>query len=392
MATQTPSFFTSAWFIARKDVAQFMRIRETLLWVFVMPILYFYFIGTVTGGFGSPSGERRDSLAVTGGESGGLLIDELMKRLADEKFDVVRPAPEKWTEFDRRLTIPAPTGAHTNFTDAVLTGEQQTLTFEHRGDAMGGNYDQVRIARAVYEVVADLAVVRMSGGSPDADAFAKLHAMPHALTVAVRSAGKRREPPSGYSQAVPGNMVMFTMLVLLTSGAITLVVERREGRLRRLASAPISAGAVVLGKWTARMILGLIQIGFAMLVGRVIFGLDWGRSLPMVVLVLAGWAALTASLALLVSSLTRTEAQTAGVGILSSMLFGALGGCWWPIEITPAWMQKLSLAFPTGWTMTALHKLVNFGDPASSAIPFVTALAVTAIVVGWGAARAFKYS
>ena len=56
---QSPSFFTSAWFIARKDVAQFMRIRETLLWVFVMPILYFYFIGTVTGGFGAPSGDRR---------------------------------------------------------------------------------------------------------------------------------------------------------------------------------------------------------------------------------------------------------------------------------------------------------------------------------------------
>jgi ABC-2 type transport system permease protein len=187
-------------------------------------------------------------------------------------------------------------------------------------------------------------------------------------------------------------MVMFTMLVLLTSGAISLVVERREGRLRRLASAPISAGAVVLGKWTARMILGLIQIGFAMLVGRFIFGLDWGRSLPMVVLVLAAWAALTASLALLVSSLTRTEAQTAGIGILASMVFGALGGCWWPIEITPAWMQKLSLAFPTGWTMTALHKLVNFGDPAASAMPYAIALAVTAIAAGWVAARAFRYT
>ena len=335
MADRSPSFFASAWFLARKDVAHFMRIRETLLWVFVMPILYFYFIGTVTGGFGSPSAERRDALAVRGGESGGLVIDELMKRLAEERFDVVRPAPEKWMEFDRRLTIPSPAGAHPSFTDAVLAGDRQILTFEHRSDSVGGNYDQVRIARAVYEVVADLAVVKMEGQTPSADAFAKIRAMPHTLTVAVKPAGRRREPPTGYAQAVPGNMVMFTMLVLLTSGAISLVVERREGRLRRLASAPISAGAVVLGKWTARMILGLIQIGFAMLVGRFIFGLDWGRSLPMVVIVLAAWAALSASLALLVSSLTRTEAQTAGIGILASMVFGALGGCWWPIEITP---------------------------------------------------------
>ena len=49
-------------------------------------------------------------------------------------------------------------------------------------------------------------------------------------------------PPIGFSQAVPGTMVMFTMLVLLTSGAVTLVVERDQGLLRRLASAPISRG------------------------------------------------------------------------------------------------------------------------------------------------------
>ena len=34
-------------------------------------------------------------------------------------------------------------------------------------------------------------------------------------------------------------MVMFTVLVLGTSGAILLVIERRQGLLRRLAYAPI---------------------------------------------------------------------------------------------------------------------------------------------------------
>ena len=33
-----------------------LRARETLLWLFVMPILFFYFIGTVTGGFDGPAG------------------------------------------------------------------------------------------------------------------------------------------------------------------------------------------------------------------------------------------------------------------------------------------------------------------------------------------------
>jgi ABC-2 type transport system permease protein len=391
VAPRAPSFLASAWFIARADVLRMLRQRETALWVFAMPILYFYFVGTVTGGFGGPAGERHVPLAVRGGEQGGVLVDEILRRLTAQHFDIIRPAtPEALDKVDLRLTIPFPTGGR-SFTEAVLAGDRQVLTFEHRGDAVTANYDQLRVARAVYEVVADVAVVRRLGTSPTTEAFAQIAAMPRALTIASRPAGRRREPPSGYAQAVPGNMVMFTMLVLLTSGAINLVVERRLGLLRRLASAPMSAGSVVLGKWIGRMILGLVQLGFAMAAGTILFQLDWGRTLPMVALVLAAWASLAASLSILLASLMRTEPQTIGVAVISSMVFGALGGCWWPIEITPAWMQTLSLAFPTGWAMAALHKLVNFGDPALSTLPHVAALTVCALVVGALAARAFRF-
>jgi ABC-type multidrug transport system permease subunit len=186
-------------------------------------------------------------------------------------------------------------------------------------------------------------------------------------------------------------MVMFTMLVLLTSGAITLVVEREQGLLRRLASAPMSAGSLVAGKWMGRLALGLVQIAFAMLVGRVVFGMDWGRSLPMVALVLTGWAAFCASVAILLSSLTRTVAQTTGVGVLSTMVLAALGGCWWPIEITPDWMQTLARLLPTGWAMDAMHKLINFGDPAVTAVPHLAAMVIGSVVVGWIGTRLFRY-
>jgi ABC-2 type transport system permease protein len=190
---------------------------------------------------------------------------------------------------------------------------------------------------------------------------------------------------------VPGTMVMFTMLVLLTSGAIMLIVEREHGLLRRLASTPISPGSIVLGKWTARMAMGLVQIGFAMVVGRVLFRMDWGNSLPMVILVLVSLAAFNASLALLLANIARTQAQMAGMGVVATMVLAALGGCWWPIEITPRWMQSLALALPTGWTMDAMHRLVSFGYGAGSAVPHVAALSVAALAAGWIGTRIFRY-
>jgi ABC-type Na+ efflux pump permease subunit len=368
--------------------------RETMLWLFVMPVVFFYFIGTVTAGFGGDSSTRGEPLAVRGADGAGFLADELVRRLEGQKFEIARPATDKeFAAFTRQLTLPAPAAPHRTFTDAVLAGEQQVIKFDRRrtDDPMAGSYDQVRVGRATYEVLADLAVLRLNGQTVSPEAFAQLAAQPRALTLNVTSAGRRIVPPSGFAQAVPGTLVMFTMLVLLTSGSITLVMEREQGLLRRLASAPISRASVVLGKWTGRMMLALVQVAFAMLVGVVLFRIDWGPSLPMVALVLFGWAAFCTSLAIVLASITRTIGQTAGIGVFSTQIMAALGGCWWPIEITPSWMQTAALFLPTGWAMDAIHKLVNFGYDAPVAVPHLAAMLAGALVLGWIGARTFKF-
>jgi ABC-2 type transport system permease protein len=300
-------------------------------------------------------------------------------------FRVERPATSAVPASYSRLVIP-------EFTDeSVRAGTQVQVVLELRSEGPSASLDQFRVQRALYGVVADLSVLKTTGQPITRDALQALAAAPRQLTLSVTPAGKREDPPSGFSQAVPGTMVMFTMLILLTSGAIMLVVERQAGLLRRLASTPITPGAIVAGKWTARMALGIVQVGFAMLLGRFVFGVDWGPSLWMVVIVLVAWASFNASLSLLLGNLARTQPQMTGVGVLTSMVLAALGGCWWPIEITPQWMQSFALALPTGWTMDALHKLVNFGYESSAAAPHVTALAVATVLCGWAGAKIFRY-
>ena len=405
----------STWFIARRDLAYMLKQREVILWAFVMPPLFFYFIGTVTGGFSGPSGsaDRLDRIALHAPSEAGFLIDELVRRLEEQNYEVVRVAEEgELQAWARRLTVPRPPAGFATVTDAVLAGAETTLVFERVGDDLATSFDQIRVGRAVYTVLADLAVVqqRIAGFTADenaeeaaagappgsatsdpAEEFARLAMTPRALTLRVESAGRREVPPSGYAQSVPGTMVMFTMLVMLTGGAIMLVVERRQGLLRRLASTPIRPGAVVLGKWTARMGLGIVQIAFALIVGSLLFQMDWGDALPTLMLVLVLWAGFNGALAMLLANVARSEAQMAGIGVVATMGLAALGGCWWPIEITPQWMQTLAITLPTGWTMDAIHKLVSFGYPGSAAAPHVAALGVASLACGWLAARTFRY-
>ena len=114
-------------------------------------------------------------------------------------------------------------------------------------------------------------------------------------------------------------------------------------------------------------------------------------TLGMVVLVLAAWGSFCASAGLWLGTVAKTEAQAGGLGVLAANGLAALGGCWWPIEITPDWMQTVQTLIPTGWTMDALHKLISFQSGAQSAIPDVVLLFGAATVLGWLAVRKFEY-
>jgi len=374
-----------AFFLARMDARFLLTRRETILWTFVMPVIFFYFIGAITGRNLGP-GDSRDPIAVSVPADAGFLADQLIARLKAAQYRIARPkTPEEFQGYRRRLEIPA------GFTDSVLAGKPVNVKFSRTGEDMNADYDRVRLARAVYTVLADLIAVTSGGGAATPERFADLAKEPRTLTLEVKPAGKRLDPPTGFEQSVPGTMVMFTLLVLFTSGAVLLTIERNTGILRRLAWSPLSRGAVVLGKWGARMTVGVVQIAFAMLTGSVLFHVRWGANLPAVALVLLAYAALAAALGMLLGNLGRTEGQVIGFGVIVSNVVAALGGCWWPIEVTPLWAQKLSLFLPTGITMDALHKLVNFGDSAGAVIPHICVLAAAALAAGWILARSFRF-
>jgi ABC-type Na+ efflux pump permease subunit len=376
----------NAWLVCRKDTAHIVRGREMLLWVFVMPIVFFYFIGTVTGGFSVGRGGAKDPIGVRIPGDGGFLADSLVRRLEAEGFEVVKPdSDDELAAASRRLILPA------EFTASALEGRRAVVRFERREAGLGQHYDRFRIARAVYGTLADLAAVAAAADAPDAEAIERMRTLPRSVAIEAAPAGKRKVIPTGFEQAVPGIMVMFTLIALLTGGAATLVVERRQGLLRRLASTPLGRGEIVLGKWAGRLGLGFVQIGFGMLAGTVLFGMRWGPDLPMVLVVLLGWGALCASLGLLLGNLARTEGQAVGVGVLASNVLAALGGCWWPIEITPSWMQALARTLPTGWAMDALHRLVSFEAGPASALLHVGALFAAALVLGALAVRTFRF-
>jgi ABC-2 type transport system permease protein len=378
MARKENRMLRDASYLAYRDLLYLLPRRETWLWTFVMPVIFFYFIGNMTGGFGRH--ETRDTIAVLVPPDAGFLADELIRRLEQRNFQVVHTE-----NFFREIRIPP------RFTAMALAGTPAKLELTRYGAGTDTDYDQTRVSRAVNTVLADLVAISSTGGKATPETFAQLAKQPRLITLDVTSAGKRRVPPIGFEQAVPGTLVMFTLLVLFTSGGASLLVERRQGILRRLASSPMSRGSVVLGKWGARVALGFIQILFAMASGTILFKVHWGNHLGAILLVLAAYASLAAVLGMLLGNFSNSDGQVVGLGVIASTVMAALGGCWWPIEITPRWTQNLALIFPTGWAMDALHKLMSFGDSPEAVIQHVLACVVSALIAGYVLARTFRF-
>ena len=135
----------------------------------------------------------------------------------------------------------------------------------------------------------------------------------------------------------------------------------------------------------------MVQIVFCMFVGTLLFGMDWGPDLPMVLAVLLAWGTLCASFGMFLGNLVRTEGQAVGISVLATNGMAALGGLWWPIEVAPCWMQYMAAWLPTGWAMDAMHQLVSFRAGAASACRQLIALLIANVVVGWLGARTFRF-
>jgi len=380
----------NAFFIAWHDVRHQLRQGGTLVWLFVMPPIFFYFIGTVTSGFQRGITGGAATPLVVAADAPGFLREQIDLRLKENDFitdwrsEIV---PDAAGEVPSRiLTIGS------NLSDRVVAGEQVGASYDTRSSSLSRDYEAIRIQRSLYTALADIVTANAQSEQPlSAAALAELNAETRVWQLEVSTAGQRQIIPSGFDQAIPGILVMFTLLVLLTSGASMLVLERQQGLFRRLASAPLTRTELVAGKWGGRMVLAAMQIGFAVVMGTFLFKMQWGPDVGMIVIVLVAWAAFCASAGLLLGSLAKTEGQASGLGLLFANLLAALGGCWWPIEVTPGWMQGLQKLIPTGWTMDALHKLISFEAGATSAVPHVITLLAAALVVAALAVNRFRY-
>jgi ABC-2 type transport system permease protein len=173
---------------------------------------------------------------------------------------------------------------------------------------------------------------------------------------------------SGFEQSSAGQLITWVLITLL-GGSEVFVAERQGGTLRRLLTTATNRGTILAGKILGRFLMGMTQMAILIGFGVLVLGIHWGKEPLALAVLLTAFGLAGTSLGVMLGAFARTSSQASNLTTLFSMLLAALGGAWWPLEVTPPVYQAVVKVFPSTWAMNGMTDIVARGRGVMDILP-----------------------
>jgi len=383
------------WGLIRTDFLR--RFDGPTAWVFflLLPFLFTAAVGAGLGGMmnDAPPEEVRIYLAVIQ-HNEGPLVDALFAALEGVNFDL--GVVETFPDDVFGLIVPA------DFSERLLAGEEVELTLHIRSESS----DTPAVEQAVQAAIGRVggaALVAQAGVAQARDAglattpeeettlfsdllLETLAAVedPAAVAEVVWPSGvtletDTRAMANSTEHASAGQIVTWVQITLLGAAEV-LVDERLRGTLKRMLIMPTSRALILGGKVLATVLAGLLQIAILLVGGAVVFKVGWDKAPLAVAVVSIAFALAVSGMGLLMATLVKTSGQAGSAVVAVSMTTAALGGAWFPLEVTPPLFQRIVQILPSTWAMRAYTDILARSATLVDVLPSVGVLLGFAVV------------
>lgn len=171
----------------------------------------------------------------------------------------------------------------------------------------------------------------------------------------------------------PSMAILFLMFTIFEASR-SILGEEREWTLQRMLSTPTGFGAILAGKIGGVFLTGVLQLCVLIGASALLFGLNWGHSLPGLILLVIGTVAAAASLGALITALARDAAQAGIIGSAVALIFAILGGNFLDSRAYPAWLQPLSKLTINRWALDGFTDLSMRGGGFGDVFPEIVVL------------------
>ena len=356
--------------LAYKDVTQVLRDKKSLIFLVAMPLVFTLFMGfSYRSGEDSAAVDPRLAVAWVEESPANTLSMMLYERLVDsdslkpermqkaealdalykEEVKGVLIVPAGLGEADAQLTLITDTGSATgqSLYQLLRLPVTQLMSAVEIGQIGVETMDDSA------EFVPAMELAWKKWGARNAESLVKLE-----QAVAVESESWFGDNP--YNQASPGMIIQFAIMGLINSAQI-LVQERKTRTLQRLMTTAMRPWEIIIGHMLAMLLIVLLQTLVLVVFGQFLLGVDYLRvpfGTLLLVMALGLWVS---AMGLLVGVLAKSDDQVVLYAMLAMFLFSALGGAWFPLEVSGGVFAALGKVMPSAWAMTGLQNILIRG-------------------------------
>lgn len=412
--------------IARKDLRLLSRDRAGFFWVLGWPFLMALFFGSIIGGGDGPSPMKIALVDEDRTEYSRAFGAELRK---SEALDVIEAPRDSATAMVRRgrltgyvalrpgmgaslgfgggdsatieLGLDPSRRAEAGYLEGLVT---QALFQSMQGSFTGDGTGRAALRERITAVRSDttltaerrddltslytnldrflgsLDTVSTAGTGASSDTARALG--PNLQITAVADEGDG--PRSAFEVTFPSAM-MWALIGVCMSFAISIVQERLTGTYLRLRLAPISKAQILAGKGLAAFLAALVAITLLLAFGSLVLGVRIA-SVPKLALAVFASAFCFVGLMMLISTLGRTHQAVAGAGWALLLVMSMTGGGMIPLIAMPPWMQAVSNFSLVKWGVLATEGAIWRGFTWNEMlVPVSILLAVGAVAFLIGA-------
>ncbi len=181
---------------------------------------------------------------------------------------------------------------------------------------------------------------------------------------------------------VPGLIAYISMLMAVTSTALSIVREKESGTMEQVRMAPVRTFPFLLGKTVPYFAIALVSATIVFLASMALFGLPMRGNWLTLAAALSLYLVGALATGLLVSTLADTQQVAFQIALLVALLPTLmLSGFIFPIASMPPALQAITHIVPARYFLIALKGIVLKGAPASHLLPEFAALGVYALAV-----------
>lgn len=250
--------------------------------------------------------------------------DDAIQRLDQGKIDIIISVPEHF-ERDLRSGHPKPILLTANGVNATKGGQ-------------GMQYAVQTIVSAIKEYSITYSEASYSpSGRP-------VGGTPSSSLVTIQN---RYNPTGNYRHfMLPALMVTLLLLVSCFLPLLNIITEKEHGTIEQMNVTPVRRIEFILAKLIPYWVIGLVLLGFSMLLAWAVYGLTPAGNPVLLFLASFLYSLCLSGFAVSIANVSSTMQQGIFVMFFFVMIFILMSGLFTPIESMPQWAQYITVAFP----------------------------------------------